>query len=188
MRQVKVVPLFSAWVVFHVALIAPTGVAAVEVAVDDNLYSPSLVSVAARGTVHWSRVRGSRNTHNLRENGGLFRSGNPTSGAINFTVRFSAGTYRYQCEIHGPDMAGLVRVPVAVSASPVGLPFTVIWAGAGTTTGSRFDVQYRIDSGPWRTWKSTTARSAIFGSQNLPVRVVKGKNTASARVPRRAPQ
>jgi plastocyanin len=156
-------------------LVAPVGAAPIEVAVDDNLFTPSAVSVAVGGTVHWSRAAGSNGPHNVHQDAGLFRSGNPTTGTINYTVKFSVGTYRYDCEVHGPSMAGFVRVPVKIMAAPNGLPFTIIWASRGTITGSKFDVQYRIGSGAWRAWKSTTARSAVFGASDRPVHVVKGK-------------
>jgi hypothetical protein len=73
-------------------------------------------------------------------------------------------------------MIGFVKVPVTVTAAPLGRPFTVRWALSGTDTGSSWDVQFRIGGGAWRNWKTdTTALRAVFGKDNRPVHVKNGK-------------
>ena len=145
------------------------------VGVGDNFFTPATASVALGGSVHWSRVTGSNGLHNVAEQGGIFRSGAATTGAINFTVTFSAGTFRYWCEVHAPGMSGMVKVKPKVTSAPIGLPFTVAWAAAGTTSGSKFDAQYRIGSGAWRNWKEdTTTAKAVFGASGSPVSVKAG--------------
>jgi len=155
---------------------ATTGVEAT----DDKLFTPSTVTSAVGSSVHWFGTPGSTTEHSVRQNAGLFDSGVPQPG-LNYTRTFSAGTFAYHCEKHGLAMSGQVKVAPQVLSAPRGLPFTVKWATT-TQTGNRFDVQYRVGAGAWKTWKrSTTARSAVFGARSAPVRVVRNK-TYSFRV------
>ena len=63
-----------------------------------------------------------------------------------------------------------------VLSAPAGLNFTVKWASSTTQTGNRFDVMYRVGSGPWKTWRNnTSARSMVFGARSQPARVARGK-------------
>jgi hypothetical protein len=104
----------------------------------------------------------------------LFRSGALTRGPINFTIRASAGSFRYYCELHGtPDgqgMAGTVKVrPIAETDSLVG-EIAVVWADSNTNTGSRFDVRYRVDNRRWKTWRNDTSSfHGAFGHKDSPV-------------------
>jgi hypothetical protein len=78
-------------------------------------------------------------------------------------------------ERHG-DTLGACPLP-AVIAAPQGLPFTIRWATAGSKSSRRFDVQYRVGTGRWRTWTSdTTATRHVFGVKARPVRVSSGRN------------
>jgi plastocyanin len=142
---------------------------------DTRTFSPSSVTVAVGGSVHWAAS--GFDDHSATQDQLLFNSGAPAAG-LNFTRTFSAGTFPYHCEQHGDQgMRGVVRVPPKAVAGPSGLPFTVTWASAGSNTGSRFDVEYRVGSGAFKTWKSnTTARSAVFGARSAPVRVARGKS------------
>jgi hypothetical protein len=79
-------------------------------------------------------------------------------------------------------MDGFVKVPVKFRGSPAGLPFTVIWAAAGSETGSSYDVQYRLlgvdrrAAGSWRSWKSNTSeRQAVFGQGDEPEELDNGR-------------
>jgi len=149
-------------------------------ATDARTFNPGNVNQAVAGSVHWAGTpAGSTEEHSVRQDAGIFDSGNPTVG-LNFTRTFSAGTFPYHCEKHGDQgMRGTVRVPPQTLAAPAGLPFTVKWAAAGTNTGNRFAVQYRVGSGPFRNWfTSTSARSAVFGARNRPVRLVRGRTYA----------
>jgi plastocyanin len=142
---------------------------------DSRTFSPSAVTAALGGNVHWAAS--GIDEHSVTQDQGVFNSGAAAAG-LNFTRTFSAGTFAYHCEKHGDQgMVGVVRVAPQVVAGPAGLPFTVKWATAGSNTGSRFDVQYRVGSGPFRAWKTnTTARSAVFGARSQPVRVARGKS------------
>jgi plastocyanin len=142
---------------------------------DTRRFLPANVTSSVGGVVHW-RADGV-DDHSVTQDQGLFSSGAAAAG-VNFSRTFSAGTFRYHCEKHGVDgMVGQVRVAPKVVAGPAGLPFTVKWASAGSNTGNRFDVEYRVGSGPWKTWKgNTSARSAVFGARSAPVRVARGKS------------
>lgn len=150
-----------------------------EVGVGDNFFEASAVEVKAGDTIHWSRLPESTRLHNVASTDGLFRSGEPTTGAIDFAARFSAGTFPYVCEIHS-SMIGTITVTPKVKAGPKGLPFTVIWAaGTERETGTMFDVQYRVGTKAWKTWKNdTTAGKAVFGKRDKPIRVRAGKTYA----------
>jgi plastocyanin len=146
-------------------------------ATEDKTFSPSAVTSTVAGSVHWFGTQGGTQEHSVRQDAGLFDSGNPQIG-LNFTRKFSAGTYPYHCEKHGVaggTMVGTVKVPPEVVSAPAGLAFTVKWAAAGTNTGNSFDVKYRVASGPWKTWKNnTSAKSMVFGKGG-PVAVARGK-------------
>jgi hypothetical protein len=145
--------------------------------------APAARNLASGTSFHWSNGGGSTRAHNVRQDAKLFYSGGPTTGSINFSIRASAGTYHYYCELHGSateGMAGVVKVRPISLAAPDGLPFTVSWALGGTTptnTGNQFDVQYRVGTTTtWKVWKNdTSARSGVFGQNGQPVQVQSGR-------------
>ena len=146
-------------------------------ATEDKTFDPRTVNLAVGSSVHWFGTPGGAEEHSVRQDAGLFDSGNPQTG-LDFNRKFSAGTFAYHCEKHGAQgMRGVVRVAPTTNAKPAGLPFTVTWAVRGTNTGTRFDVQYRVGSGAWKSWmRNTTARSKVFGARNQPVRLQRGKS------------
>ncbi len=164
-----------------VTLVSPPGTVTgnldpvTQVAVGDNLYSPVTVAPKMGTRVHWSRAAGAIGSHNVAEVGGIFSSGAPTTGPIDYTVTFSAGTFKYACTTH-PTQTGTVKVAPVISAAPSGLTFTVTWATLLTTSGAKWDVEYRIGTlGAWTPWMSdTTALKGVFGKNGLPVTVVSG--------------
>jgi len=161
-----------------VGLLASSSVAAAtrNVDVSDNkVFSPSSVTAAVGDSVHWAAS--GVDDHSVTQNDLLFDTGAARAG-ITLTQKFSAGTYPYHCRKHGVaggTMVGTVKVSPQVVSAPAGLAFTVKWAAAGTDTGNSFDVQYRVASGPWKTWKNnTSAKSMVFGKGG-PVAVARGK-------------
>ena len=162
--------------------VAPARGGTAEVSIHDNYYSPDVRRVAVGDAVRWFRAGDSNGFHNVREDGRLFSSGRSTGGPIDYRVIFSAGTFHYYCSTHGyplevddKGMEGLVRVPVSISRSPNGLPFTVRWATDAAETGDAYDVQFRVGSGAWRTWKrDVTNNGGVFGRDAKPVRVQGG--------------
>jgi plastocyanin len=152
--------------------------ATTQVAVSDaRVFTPSAVTQAVGGSVHWAAT--GADDHSVTQDALIFDTGAAAPG-VNFTRTFSAGTFRYHCREHGAQgMRGVVSVPPQVLAGPTGLPFTVKWAAAGTNTGTRFDVQYRVGTGAFKTWvRGTTAKSKVFGARSNPVRVARGKTYA----------
>jgi hypothetical protein len=146
--------------------------------VKDNFFQPGapptrVFQPSTSGfSFHWQRGAGATLPHDVRQDAGLFSSGNPTTGPINFNIKASAGSFHYYCSAHGSPaggMTGMVKVRPAISAAPTGNPFTVTWADAGTNTGKAFDVRYKVGPGPFQAWKNnTTQKKAIFGLNNLP--------------------
>jgi plastocyanin len=163
-----------------VPAMAPAGVTP-EITVNDNFFDPVEPATGAGGFTffHWSRAVASTGQHNVRQDAKLFRSGEPTTGAIDFTVAASAGSFPYYCEIHGgpngEGMHGVIRVRPGLS-DVTSDSFFVAWAGGLTTTGDAFDVRYRVNGGDWKTWKNDTEkRNATFGHNDNPVDVKPGK-------------
>ena len=155
---------------------APLGAATKGIKVGDNFFKPASVNVRVGDSVRWVATPASFEVHNVREESKLFYSGSLRSN-IDFKARFSAGKFRYFCELHvSSGMRGVVNVPATVTAAPQGLPFTVRWATGKTKTGGKYDVQFRIGTKRWRTWKTNaTTGSGVFGKGRKPVAVVNGK-------------
>ena len=153
-----------------------------QITINDDLFSPrapAVRNVAAGASFHWATAASSTHRHNVREDSRLFYSGTATTADINFSISASAGTYHYYCELHGSrtgGMDGVVKVRPTFNANPIGNPFTVTWALAGTNTGNQFDVRYRVGAaGTWKLWKNDVAvRSAVFGMNGVPVVVSPG--------------
>ena len=166
------------------ALPVVAGAAPRQITIGDDFFSPTkpaVRDVEPGPSLHWSRGLGSSDRHNVRQDDKLFRSGNPTTGTINFTISASAGSYHYFCEVHGSrsgGMSGVVRVrPITVPDSLQG-EILVRWANSGTGTGSRFDVRYRVDHRRWKTWKNDTGKfQANFGRNDKPVNFNPNRHT-----------
>ncbi|MFN0097452.1 MAG: plastocyanin/azurin family copper-binding protein [Gemmatimonadaceae bacterium] len=78
-----------------------------EVRVGNNFFSPATRSIDVGETVTWTWNMGSV-THNVTFTGGP-ASPNQSSGTFQRTFS-SAGTFNYQCTIHGASMSGSVIV------------------------------------------------------------------------------
>ena len=118
------------------------------------------------------------NTHNVREDSKLFRSG-PLTDSGTYHIVPSAGTYHYYCESHGSENGGMDGV---LKEIPVAGPrnadfFTVGWAPAeDTDTGDQFDVRYKVEDGEWKTWfKNTDKIGWKFGRNDKPIDVKPNK-------------
>lgn len=148
----------------------------VTVGVVGNTFTPPEVEAVVGDEVRWFRPVGGL-PHNVIHAGGLFSSGAPTDGPIDFTRRFSAGNFFYFCQAHVlQGMIGEVSAGLTFTAAPEGRPFTVRWATPESNTGNVFDVQYRAGAGQWKTWKSDTDKNkGVFGRDGRPVRVKPGE-------------
>jgi plastocyanin len=148
-----------------------------DVEVRDFQFAPANVGIKVGGQVHWSRATGAALEHNVHQAQGLFHSGSPTGGPIDFTRAFSAGTFRYFCQIHGGSgMRGSVKVPVTVRPDQAGGLPSIRWATGSTNTGTRYDVQYRVGNGAWKNWKiDVRGRASLFGRNGRPLTLEDGK-------------
>lgn len=133
-------------------------------------FSPRVMRAVAGKTVTWVNEGG---THNVRSATGMFVT---DASQWPYSRVFSAGTFGYYCEIHS-GMSGKVRIKPTMSHAPDGSPFTVRWATGSTNTGSQFKVQYRVDGGSWKTWRSSTSGvDGVFGQGGAPTTVVSGRS------------
>jgi hypothetical protein len=119
---------------------------------------------------------GTTDFHNVRQNKGLFNSGDDVTSSPPFSTTPSAGSFPFYCTVHSSTgMRGTVEVlPIRDStAEPAGLPFKVAWDDPATsTTANKFDVRYRVNGGKLKTWFDDTKKTgAIFGKNNRPVKV-----------------
>jgi hypothetical protein len=169
------------------ALPAAAGAAPRHIDVGDDFFSPKKPparNFANGPSFRWSRAGVSSGDHNIRQDDRLFRSGDPTTGPINFAINASAGSFHYYCEVHRfSGMTGVVRVrPIAETDHAVG-EVEVVWADANTDTGSRFDVRYRVDQRRWKTWKNDTPSfHAAFGHNDNPVNYRPNRHTYKIKV------
>ena len=74
----------------------------------DNSFTPDSVALNAGGTATWKWSDNNYAAHNVTFTSGV-TSGNKTSGEYSQTFT-AAGTYRYNCTVHGPSMSGVVTV------------------------------------------------------------------------------
>lgn len=155
---------------------APVSAATKEIKVRDNAFEPAKLSASVGDTVTWKSASASRTAHNVRQDRKIFYSGEATGGELTYSRRFSAGTFPYYCEIHGyagSGMTGTIKVPVRVSRTSA-TSLKIVWATGNTNTGTRFDVQFKVGGGAWKSWKqSVTAVSSAFG-QGKPVDLKSG--------------
>jgi plastocyanin len=155
------------------ALPAAAGGAPRAIDVGDDFFSPQRPparELQPGASFTWASGSGTFNRHNVRQDDKLFRSGNPTR-SLDFSIRASAGTFHYYCELHRSNgMTGVVKVrPTIIPTSAPGQA-VVRWASENTNTGSRFDVRYRVDDRRWKTWKNDTAKiQGSFGRNDKPV-------------------
>ena len=126
------------------ALVPVRSLAAGEVLVKDNFYSPALKTTAQGTTVQWlwSGVR----PHSVTDRTAMQLFASPVQTAGSFPFKFNAaGIYPYYCVVHGTGMAGRVSVPMkaAPTVGTTGTSFTIIWAAVVPPTGYVFDVQIK---------------------------------------------
>jgi plastocyanin len=160
--------------------IAFAGTAATEIKLADSPNSfqpanPAAKSLNSGTGFHWTRVDpNSHRPHNVYQTKGLFSSGSPTSGPINFSRNASAGTFPYICQVHASMTGTIKATPGIINVQPS--QWGVEWANTGTNTGKAFDVRYRINGGDWKTWKNDTTKfKGTFGANGKPVTVKPGK-------------
>jgi plastocyanin len=147
--------------------------AATSVSIANFRFGPRIVTVAQGGSVTWHNVAGGYGmprTHTSTQNGPLhlWNTGHIVPGATSVSVQLlAAGAYAYHCNIHS-YMHGVVRVPILVSPRHgTGMTNFTIRLASATRSGFTFDVQRKIGSGAWKTWK-TAVRSRIVTFRHGP--------------------
>lgn len=78
------------------------------IAVCDNFYSPSTISVPAGTTVNWT-WKGSTG-HSVTFQTGIVHDSGVRSSGTDSQLFSTAGTYTYQCSVHGAAMQGTINV------------------------------------------------------------------------------
>jgi plastocyanin len=147
---------------------------------DENTYNPRSATLnLGEGSFDWQWGPGGAGNierHNVRQDVGLFDSGEPvSSNPAGFSVSASAGSFPYFCSIH-LGMEGDVNVRPVLGASDTGQgPIPVVWASAEATIGDSYDVRFRARK-KWKKWKRDTSRlSGVFGKKKKPVKVKGGR-------------
>lgn len=143
-------------------LVALPAHAAVSVTVTEFRFSPATITVPQGEDVAWHN--GGHQQHTSTQTGALalWNTGRIAVGATSGSVRFlAAGSYAYHCTIH-TFMHGTVRVPIIVSPlrGTRRTTFTIRLASA-TQAGFTYDVQRRIGTGAWTTWRVGVASTTV---------------------------
>lgn len=143
---------------------SPSLAAVVGVAVRDNFFSPTPVTVGQGGTVQWNFQGESAHTATDRTGMRLFDSGIKVQGQqYPFTFN-AAGRYPYRCELHD-GMTGKVAVPIKVAPASGGpnTTFTITWSATAAPNGYVFDVQVKRPGSSffvdWRTGQTVRRRT-----------------------------
>ena len=85
-----------------------TPAAANQVSVRDNSYAPAATTVKVGTTVTWSWAAGNYSSHTVTFADGA-ASADQATGTYERTFN-TAGTFNYQCAVHGASMSGSVTV------------------------------------------------------------------------------
>lgn len=132
-------------------------------------FDPAKVSVKVGQVVQWTNTDDAV-PHTATEDHGLWDlsgtyglPGNYGFGPGESVQRaFEAGTHHYYCKVHPDDMKGVVEVPVKLKKLRHHRA-RATWSSAAPADGQVFDVQRRVNGGPWRTFvKGTRKRRTKF--------------------------
>lgn len=133
------------------AVAAPLGAATVTVDVDNNLFSPSVVTIQVGDTVEWVNNSGS---HNVVANDGSFNSGEPSFGWTYRRTFTTPGTVFYYCAPHVIfGMRGEIRVVAAPNSLTAPADLAVVGASRTEIELSWSDratgeTEYRVERAP----------------------------------------
>src|SRR6266550_5985341 len=150
-----------------IALLGLSGLpaqAAVQVRIQDFMFTPSKLAVAEGTAIIWHYDSGGTTHHTSTQNGplNLWNTGSLLPGQTSSPVVLKgAGTYPYHCAVH-PSMVGIIRVPIRVSpiTGTTSTTFTIRLAIA-KQTGLAYDIQKRKGAGAWRAWKTGIAALVV---------------------------
>lgn len=147
----------------------------------DNDFKPRLIPMetVTQGAIEirWSGETTSQ-SHNVRQDDRLFKSGPPEAPFGQFDEDISAGRYHYYCQVHGSKAGGMDGV---IKVRPIpeqgdGDSAVIFWADEEAEPKHRFTVQFRREgASKWKTWRKRTARiSGNFGQADNPINAVPG--------------
>jgi plastocyanin len=100
--------------------VASPNAATLGVNIQNFTYSPTPITVNVGDSVRWTNL--DQAAHSARGNGGSFATAilsNGQSGTVTFNA---AGTFGYDCAVHGPAMTGTVVVRAAATPAPTPVP------------------------------------------------------------------
>jgi plastocyanin len=163
--------------------VAPAGAQSTQLTVQNYAFSPTPVIVAQGTSVTWHNLGPSTHTSTGDSPLSLWATGNVVNGATSAAVVFrAAGGFTYHCSIH-LQMTAAVRVPILVAPATgtTMTTFTLTLASA-TQTGFTYDVQRKIGTGAWATYKTglknrtTTFKATAPGTYYFRSRLVRTSN------------
>jgi plastocyanin len=149
----------------------PASAATVNVSIVDFAFSPTTVKAAMGSTVTWTNTGAANHTSTQDDPLDLWVTGTITPSHSASTTLTAAGTYAYHCSIH-TFMTGKVKVPGAVSPSSgtIATTFTITVATVAAPNGFVYDVQMKIGSGSFSSFKrgltttTTTFHPSVTGT------------------------
>ena len=151
----------AATVIASLGLTGLPAQAAVQVKIQDFMFTPSKLAVAEGTAITWHYVSGGTTHHTSTQNGppNLWNTGSLLPGQTSSPVVLrGAGTYPYHCAVH-PSMVGIIRVPIRVSpiTGTTSTTFTIRLATA-KQTGLAYDIQKRKGAGAWKSMEERRHR------------------------------
>jgi plastocyanin len=158
MRRALVV---TSLLVLTVLTAAPASAATVSVG--EYFFSPNPVKVAEGGSVVWNNTGSFTHTSTGNSPLSLWNTGNIAPGLPSAAITFrAAGSYPYHCAIHPTLMKGTVKVPIQIAPTMGGTSTTfTITLTSATQTGFTYDVQMKVGTGSFTTWKTGVATRTV---------------------------
>ena len=143
-----------------------------DIAVEDDFFAPDDAENLAFD-FNWDPTGDgvTDHKHNVQQNKGFFRSGQPAKSDSLSILLEGAGKYPYHCDVHS-GMDGIVRKYIFGGPIVAGDSQVVNWSGDNSSDRHRYDVQYRKNGHAWKDWKRDTAKTnQAFGADGKPVDV-----------------
>lgn len=141
------------------APISPANAVTKTVVVDNDLFSPSSLTLVVGDAVKWSF----KQLHTTTSDQGFWDSGHISAGQTYTRTFRDSGSYPYHCTIHS-TMHGKVLVPMKSVGTPAN-GYALRWSSRTSTPSSvKFDIQVkRVGTTSWSSFRTGTAtRTAFF--------------------------
>ncbi|HEY2802761.1 MAG TPA: cupredoxin domain-containing protein [Actinomycetota bacterium] len=156
--------LIAGALVVGLALPAEAATTTISIVSRTQGFNPTTVSGAEGTTFAWNNTDSIQHTSTQDSPLALWNTSTINAGATKSVTVASAGAYPYHCAIH-PTMTGTVKVPIKVgpATGTAATTFTITMATTAATGNFVYDVQERIGTGAWMTFKTgLTAKSTTF--------------------------